>query len=158
MENCGVPTYARMIYCCAGIDAGPTVEEQSGRGEVAVFRGHMQERCSLKREAASATHAAIEFREPPVYECGISVNLLSQGIQPVAEQRQDSGRAVPGLATGLEKEIDAGAQPFHGTRVTCNQVVEGRAWKWMAGRALPRVAAVRICAAIEKPLKSGRIQ
>jgi len=59
--------------------------------------------------------------------------------------------------TGLEKEIDAGAQSFYGARVTRNEVVESRAWKWMAGHALPRVATVRICVVIEKPLKSGRI-
>lgn len=58
----------------------------------------MQERSSLKREAAPTAHAAIEFRETPVNESGISVNLLSQIIQPAAEQCQHSRIVVPGLA------------------------------------------------------------
>ena len=117
MEDCSVPADAGLIDCCAGIDVGPTVEEQSDRCEVAVFRGHMQERSSLKREAAPAGHAAIEFRETLIHECGIGVNQLCQIIEPAAEQCQHSRRVVPGLATGLEKDIDAGAQSFHGTRV-----------------------------------------
>src|SRR5882672_3693237 len=112
MENCSVSTDAGPIDRGAGINVGPTIKEQSGRFERAIFRGHMQERSSLKREAAAAAHAAIEFRETPVYECGISVNLLSQTIPPAAEQCQHSGRIVLGRATGLEKDIDAGAQPL----------------------------------------------
>ena len=49
------------------------------------------------------------------------------------------------------------AQPFHGTRVTRNEVVESRAWIWMATYLVPMVATVRICAVIEKPFESSRI-
>src|ERR1044072_3680840 len=116
MEDGWVPAYAGIIDCGAGIHIGPTVEEQSGGCPVAEFRGHMQQRSSPKCQAAPAAHAAIEFLETPVYERVIRVNLLSQTIQPAAEQRQQRGCVVPGLATGLEKQIDAGAQPLHGTR------------------------------------------
>src|SRR5882724_2187197 len=108
MENCSVPADASIIDCSAGIDVGSTVEQQSHRSEVAVFRGHMEDRSALKREFASASHAAIEFGETPIHECGIRVNLLSQIIKPAAEQCQHSGLIVLGLATGLEKDIDAG--------------------------------------------------
>ena len=78
MEDCSVPADAGLIDCCAGIDVRPTVEEQSDRSEVAVFRGHMQECSSLKREFAPAGHATIEFGETLIHECRISVNQLSQ--------------------------------------------------------------------------------
>jgi hypothetical protein len=71
-----------------------------------------------------------------IHESGLGVNQLRQAIQPAAEQRQHSGRVVLGRAAGLEKDIDAGAQPFYGTRVPRNDVVESRAG----------IAAVRICA------------
>ena len=61
MEDCCLPADAGLIDGCAGIDVGATVEQQSGRCEVAVFRGHMQQRSSLKQEATSAGLAAIEF-------------------------------------------------------------------------------------------------
>src|SRR5260370_14198684 len=157
MEDCCLPADAVLIDCCAGIDVGPTVEEQSDRCEVAVFRGRMQERSPPKREFASAGHAAIEFGETPIHECGISVNQLRQVVQPPAEQFQHSRRVVLGRATGLEKEINAGAQSFYGTRVTRNEVVESPAGIWMAAYLVPMVTPVRICAVIEKPLKSSRI-
>src|SRR5437016_11405874 len=117
MEDCCVAANADIIDCSSGIDVGPTLQEHSGRCEVSVFRGHMQERSSLKREAAPAGHAAIEFREALVNECGISVNLLSQTIEPAAEQLQHGGRVVLGRTTGLEKDVYAGAQSLCGTRV-----------------------------------------
>ena len=52
-----------IIDCCAGIDVGPTVEEQSDGCNVAVFRSHMQKRSSLQQKGTSAGLAAIEFRE-----------------------------------------------------------------------------------------------
>ena len=82
--------------------------------------------------------AAIEFGETLVHECGIGVNQLCQTIEPAAEQCQHSRRVVPGLATGLEKDVDAGAQSFQGTRVRRNEVVESRAWIWMAADARTR--------------------
>src|SRR5882724_5670474 len=157
MEDCRLPTGAGIINCRAGIDVGPTVQEQSESCEVAVFRGHMQESSSLKCEAAPAAHAGIELRETPIHECGISVNQLRQVVQPPAEQFQHSRHVVLGRATGLEKDVDAGAQSFYGTRVTRNEVVESRAGIWMAAYLVPMVATVRICAVIEKPFKSGRI-
>ncbi len=117
----------------------------------------MQKRSSLKREAAAAGLAAVEFREAFIYESGIGVNKLCQIIVPAAEQFQHSWRAVPGGATGLQKDVDAGAQSFYGTRVTRNEVIESRAGIWMAAYLEPMVATVRICAVIEKPFKSDRI-
>jgi hypothetical protein len=117
MEDCRLPADARLIDCCAGIHVGPTVEEQSDRCKVAVFRSHMQKRSSLKQEETSAGLAAIEFRETFIHESGIAVNQLCQIIEPAAEQCQHSRRVVPGLATGFEKDVDAGAQSFCGTRV-----------------------------------------
>ena len=99
----------------------------------------------------------IEFGETLIHECGIGVNQLRQVVQSPAEQLQHSWRVVLGRATGLEKNVDAGAQSLGRTRVRRDEVVESRAWIWMAGRALPWVATVRICAVIQKPLKSGRI-
>jgi hypothetical protein len=46
----------------------------------------MQERSSLKREAASTGHAAIEFGETLIYDCRIGINLLNQTIEPAAKQ------------------------------------------------------------------------
>lgn len=58
----------RLIDCCAGIDVRATIEEQSGRRHGAVFRGDMYERSSLEGQAATASHAAIEFGETPAQE------------------------------------------------------------------------------------------
>ena len=78
-------------------------------------------------------------------------------IEPAAEQSQNSRRVVPCLATGLEEDFDAGAQPFQGTCVTGNEVVEGGARIWMAAHLVLMVATVRICAVIEKPFESSWI-
>ena len=158
MEECRLPADAGLIDRCAGIDVRTVVEEKSDRCEVAVFRGHMQERSSLKRELAPAGHAPIEFREPFIHECRVRVNLRRQTIEPAAEQLQHGWRVVPGRAAGLEKDVNAAAQSLRGTRVRGDDVIESRAWIWMAGCALPRVATVRIGAVIEKPFESGRIQ
>ena len=61
MENCRLPADAGVIDCRAGIDVRATVEEQSGRCKVAVFRSHMQQRSSLKQEVAPAGLAAVEL-------------------------------------------------------------------------------------------------
>src|SRR4030095_114349 len=97
------------------------------------------------------------FARTPVPERGISVNQLRQLVQPPAEQFQHGRRVVLGRGTGIEKDGDAGAQSFYGTRVTRNKVVESRAGIWMAAYLVPMVATVRICAVIEKPFQSGRI-
>ena len=135
MEDGSLPTGAGIIDDCAGIDVGPTVEEQGGRPEVAEFRGHMQERSPLNREAAPAAHAAIEFRKTPVDECGIGVDLLSQAIQPAAEQCQHTGCVVPRLATRLEKEIDAviPLNPAHSVRGPKYSVKKGKTSVLSAG-------------------------
>src|SRR5260370_31682893 len=158
MEDCSVATDAGIIDRCAGIDVRPTIEEERGCREVAVFRGHMQERSSLKQEIAPTGLAAIEFGKTLITEWGIGVNQLSQTIKPAAEQLQHRGLVVPGLATRIEKDVNAGAQPLGGTRVRCEEVVQSRAWIWMAAYLVPMVATVRICAVIEKPFKSGRTQ
>src|SRR5437660_545458 len=118
----------------------------------------MQERSSLKREEAPAGHAAIEFGETLIHECGIRVNQLSQTIEPTAEHLQHPWNVILGRATGLEKDVYAGAQSLWGTRVRGDDVIESRAWICMAAHLVPMVATVRICAVIEKPFKSGRIQ
>src|ERR1700730_14152695 len=131
MEYCRLPADAGLIDCCAGIDVGPTVEEQSGRCNVAVFRSHMQERSSLQQKRTSAGLAAVEFRETLIHESGICINQHRQIIETAAEQCKHSRRVEPGLATGLKKDVDAGAQPFQGTRVTRNEVIESGARIWM---------------------------
>ncbi len=158
MEDCGLPADAGLIDCRAGIDVRATVKKQRDRCEVAVFRSHMQERSSLKQEVAPAGLAAIEFGETLMHECGISVTQLSQTIEPAAEQLQHGWRVVLGRATGLAKDVDAGAQSLGGTRVRGDEVVESRAWIGMAAYLVPMVATVRISAVIEKPFKSGRLQ
>jgi hypothetical protein len=132
MENCSVTADAGLIDCCAGIDVRPTIEEQSGRCGGAIFRGHMQERSSLKQEVAPAGLAAIEFGKTLIHECGISVNQLSQTIEPAAEQLQHGRRVVLGRATSIEKDVDAGAQSLRGACVRRDDVVESRAWIRMA--------------------------
>ena len=117
MKDCRLPADAGLIDCCAGIDVGPTVEEQSDGCNVAVFRSHMQKRSSSQQEETSTGLAAIEFRETFLHESGIGVDQLCQIVEPAPEQRQHRRRVVPGLATGLEKDVDAGAQTFQGTRV-----------------------------------------
>src|SRR5690349_19678803 len=117
MEDCCLPADAGLVDCRAGIDAGPTVEEQSGCCKITVFGGHMQKRSSLKREETSAGLAAVEFRETFVHESGIGVDQLCKFIEPSAEHRQHGGRVVPGLTAGLEENVDAGAQPLQRTRV-----------------------------------------
>ena len=149
---------AGLIDCCAGIDVRPTVEEQGGPFGVAVFRCHMQERCSLKRELAPTGHATIEFRETLMHECGIGINVPSQTLEPASEQLQHGWGVVFGCAACLEKDVYAGAQSFCRTRVRRDDVVESRAWIWMAGHTPPWVATVRICAVIEEPSKSVRRQ
>ena len=94
MEDCRLPADAGLIDRCAAIDVCSTVEKQSGCCRVAVFRGHMQERSSLKQEVAPAGLAAIEFRKTLIHERGIRVNLLSQTIEPAAEQLQHGWRAA----------------------------------------------------------------
>ena len=110
VEDCRLPTDTGLIDYCAGIDVRATVEQQRDRCGAAVFRSHMQERSSLKREEAPAGHAAIEFGETPIHECGIRVYQLGQPIEPAAKQWQHSWNVVLRYATGLEKEVDAGAQ------------------------------------------------
>ena len=158
MEDGGVPTHTRLIDCGAGIDVRPPVEEQSGRGEAAVFRGDMEERSSLNGQAAAAALAAIELGEMPAHQRGIRVDLPGQAFEPAAEQIEDPGRIVPGRATGLEKDVDARAQPLGRPAVRRDDVVERRAGIGIAGGALPRVAKVRIRAMVEEPLESGRVQ
>jgi hypothetical protein len=128
MEDCGLPADAGLIDRCAGIDVCPTVEKQRGRCGVAVFRSHVQERSTLKQEVAPARLTAIEFGETLIYECGISVNLFSQTVEPAAEQWQDSWNVVFGYATGLEKDVYADAQSLWGARVRGDEVIESCAW------------------------------
>ena len=128
MEDCRLPADAGLIDCCARIHVCSTVEEQSDCCRVTVFRGHMQERCSVKQEAAPAGLAAIEFGETPVHECGIRVNQLSQTIEPAAKQLQHGWRVVLGRSTSIEKNLDAGAQSLGGTRVRRDDVIESGAW------------------------------
>ena len=45
-----------------------------------------------------------------MYNSRIRVNLLTQTIEPAPEQFEDGRRVVPGLATALQKDVDAGAQ------------------------------------------------
>jgi len=122
-----MPADPGVIDYCTGIDVGPTVEQQSGRCQVAVLHGDMQQRSSLERETAPAGHAAIELRETLIHECGIGVNQLRQTIEPAG-------------------------------RVRRNEVVESRAWIGVAAQLEAMVATVRICAVIEKPFESGRMQ
>src|SRR5688572_9971624 len=117
----------------------------------------MQKRSSLKEQGTSAGLAAIEFGETYIHESGIVVYELGQIIEPAAEQCQYSRRAVPGLATGFAKHVDAGAEPFQGTSVSRNEVVESRARIWMTAELVAMIAAVRICAVVEKPFESGRV-
>src|SRR5206468_1557268 len=76
MEDGSLPADAGLIDCCAGIDVRATVKKQRDCCGVAVFRSHMQQRSSLKQEAAPTGLAAIEFGETPGHECGIGVNQL----------------------------------------------------------------------------------
>src|SRR5687768_1886026 len=108
MEECSLPADASLVDGCTGIDVRSAVEEQGDRGEVAVFRGHMQERPASKSEAASAGHAAIELGKALVHDCGISVDKLGQAIEPASEQLQHGGRVVPGGAARIEKDGHAG--------------------------------------------------
>src|SRR5437016_5951207 len=114
MEDRRLPADAALIEGCAGVDVGPAVEQQRDCRSIAVFRGHMQERSSSKQEETSAGLAAIEFRETSIHESGLGVNQLRQLVEPATEQSQHGRRVVPGLAAGLEKNVDAGAQPFQG--------------------------------------------
>ena len=100
---------AGLINCCAGIDIRATVKKQRDRGEVAVFCAHMQERSSLKQEVAPAGLAAIELGETLVHECGISVNQLSQTIEPAADQLQHGWRVVLGRGDLM---LTGGLLPF----------------------------------------------
>ena len=88
----------------------------------------MQQRCSLKHERASAGLAAIEFGKSPIHEFRIRVQLSRQLIEPAAKQCQHGRHVVPGHATGIEKDVDAGAQLFGGARVSSDEVIESRAW------------------------------
>src|SRR5258707_13796580 len=124
MEECGVPADAGLIERCAGIDVRSTLEEQSGRFDVAVLRGDMQKRSSRERELAPAGHAAIEFGETLVHKRGIRVNQRSQTIEPAAEQLQHGRRIVLGPATSFEEDVEAGAQSLAITRVRRDRVVE----------------------------------
>src|SRR5262245_11959806 len=158
MEDGRLPADARFVDGGAGIDVGPAVEEQCGSSGMTVFRGHVQKRPSLNREAASTSHAAIEFRETPGDECGISVNLLGQSVEPAAQQLQHPWNVEPGHATGLEKDVDAGAQALGVTRVRRDDVVESRAWIRMAADLVPMFATVRIGAVIEEPFERSGLQ
>src|SRR5262245_51456478 len=144
MEDCRLPADAGLIDCCASIDVGATIEKQSGRRYVAVFRGHMQERSSLKQEETSAGLAAIEFWETLIHEPRIGANQLCQIIELAAQQCQHRRSVISGLATGLEKDIDAGAQPFQGPRIGSDEVVESRARIGSTGGTLPWIPKVRI--------------
>ena len=128
MEDRRVPSDARLIDRCAGIDVRATVKKQRDCCEVAIFRSHVQERSTLKQEVAPARLAAIEFRETLIHERGLRVNLFNQTIEPSAEQWQHSWRVVLGYATGLEKDVYAGAQSLWRTRVRRDEVIESRAW------------------------------
>src|SRR5260221_158919 len=103
MEDGRLPADAGLIDGCTGIDVGATVKKQRDRCGVAVFCSHVQELSPVKKEIAPAGLAAIEFGETLVHECGIGVNQLSQVIEPAAEQLQNRGLVVPGLATGVEE-------------------------------------------------------
>src|SRR5262245_39578285 len=105
MENCRLSADARLIGGCAGIDVSSAVEQESGRGKIAVFRSHMQERTSSKKEGTSAGLAGIELGEAFIHECGIGVNQLRQMIESAQEHCHHSRRVVPGLAPGREKDL-----------------------------------------------------
>src|SRR5579863_7294041 len=158
MEDCRLPADAGLIDRCAGIDVGPTVKEQSDGCNIAVFRSHVQKRSASQQKRTPAGLAAIEIRETLIHDSRFGVHQLRQFIKPPAQHGQHSRYVVPGLAAGLQKKVDTGAQPFQGTRVTRNEIVESRARIWMAGDLESMVATVRICAMVEKPFKSGRVQ
>ena len=83
---------------------------------------------------------------------------LGQPIETAAEQWQHSWHVVPGLATGIEKGVNADAQLFGGTPVRRDDVVESSAWIRMTAELVPMVATVRICAVVEQPFERVRIQ
>ena len=80
-------TVARALTSCA------TVKKQRGRRGVAVPRGHVQERCALKQEAAPARLAAIELRETLAHERRVGINEFGQASR-------DGRGALPALLAG----------------------------------------------------------
>ena len=157
VEDCCLSPDSGLINGGAGIDVCATVKKQRDRGRVAVLRGHMQERSSLKQEAAPAGLTAIELRETLSDERGIGIDEFGQPLQTAAEQWQHSWHIVPGLPTGAEKDVNAGAQSFGGTPVAGHDVVESGASIRMTAELIPMVATIRIGAVVEKPSERVRI-
>ncbi len=86
MEEGGVPANAGLIDSRAGIDIRSMVQQQRGGCSIIVFGGDVQQRPSLNRQTASAGLAAMEFRETPIHQCGICVDLLDEPVEPPAEK------------------------------------------------------------------------
>jgi len=82
-----------------------------------VFRSHMQERSLPVARGTSARLAAIESEKRLFTSPG------SARGQPLPDDRagraalQHRWRVVSGLAAGVEKDLDASAQPLQGTRI-----------------------------------------
>jgi hypothetical protein len=70
----------------------------------------MQQRGSLKQEAAAAGAAAVQFRKPPVHELWIRAEPLGQPCTIETQHVQHAWRIVLRLPTCNEQEFDAGAQ------------------------------------------------
>lgn len=140
MKDGGLSADAGFVDGCPGIDVSATVEQKSGCGQVAKFRGDMQERGSLKRETATAAHAAVEFGVTAGDKSGVGLDLFRKTVQLIAEKGHYRRSVVFGFRAGIQEKVDAGAHSFYGTRVAGNEVIESIA---------------RICAVIQKPLESG---
>jgi hypothetical protein len=90
VENRRLTPDAGFIYGRARIDVCPAIQKKFGRFEIAVFSGHVQQPRSPEREHTCARSAEVEFRESPIHQCGVGVEVLPQPIKAATEQIQDA--------------------------------------------------------------------
>ena len=87
----------------ARVDIGATIEQQSCGFNAAELCGHVQQRRSLKQEAAAPRAAAVQFGKSPVRQRGIGIELGGQAIELLTEDFQDAWGVVPRRAAGSEE-------------------------------------------------------
>ena len=102
VENGRLPADAGIVHGRARIDVCAAIEQQPCGFNIAELCGHVQQRRSLKQEAARARAAAVQFRKSPVHQLCIGIELLCQAIELPTEHFQHSWGVVPCRAARIE--------------------------------------------------------
>ena len=98
------------------LTSAPRSSSRCAASRVAELRGHVQQRRSLKQEAAAAVLPQSSSGNRRCTSCGSASSCSAKRSSRPTEHCQHARRVVPGRAAGLEQQVDAGAQSLRRPR------------------------------------------